>query len=129
MTLLLIALCWILDSWIPVAIAAICQLIDATGSPFAPCFLIYTRAMVPAKLIKPRIIPDDLVPHRFASLIGGLLTLLGAILLGVNYRLVGWTLVITVFALQSLNFWVNFCMMYYMYCLLNRLGVPGFQGK
>ncbi len=125
-TLLLLALSWVLNSWIPVAIAAICQLIGATGSPYAPYFLIYRRVTVPVNLIKPHIIPDDPIPHRFASLIGGLLTLLGAIFLWANYSLVGWIFASTVFALQILNFFVNFSMMYYLYHVLNRLGVPGF---
>ena len=125
-TLLLLALGWVLDNWIPVAIAAICQLISATGSPYAPYFLIYKRVMLPVNLIKPHIIPDDPILHRFASLIGGLFTLLGAIFLWANYSLVGWIFVLIVFTLQSLNFLVNFCMMYYLYYVLNRIGVPGF---
>ena len=36
MTLLLIVAAWILNSWIPVAIAAICQLMNATGTTYAP---------------------------------------------------------------------------------------------
>ncbi len=125
-TLLLLSLSWVLDSWIPVAIATVCQFLGGTGSPNAPYFLIYNRVMVPANLIKPHMIQDDPIPHRFASLIGGLLTLIGTIFLWANYSLVGWIIVLIVFVLQSLNFWVSFCMMYYMYYVLNRLGVPGF---
>ena len=125
-TLLLLALGWVLNSWIPVAIATICQLINATGSPYAPYALIYRQVILPVNLIKPHIIPDDPIPHRFASLIGGLLTLLGAIFLWANYLLIGWLLVLIVFTLQNLNFWVNFCLMYYLHYVLNQFGVPGF---
>jgi hypothetical protein len=129
MTLLLIVLAWILNNWIPLAIAAFCQLMNATGKSYAPYTLIYRYLMIKAKLIKPHIIPDDPVPHQFASLIGGILTLVGAIFLLVNYSIVGWIIILIVFTLQNLNFWVNFCMMYYMYYLLNRIGVPGFKEK
>ncbi len=125
-TLFLLSLSWVLDSWIPAAIAAFSQLIGATGSPLAPYFLIYRRMVVPVNLIKPHIIQDDPVPHHFASLIGGLLTLIGTIFLWANYSLVGWIILLIVFTLQNLNFWVNFCMMYYLYYVLNRFGVPGF---
>ncbi len=80
-------------------------------------------------MIKPHIIQDDPVPHRFASFIGGILTLVGAIFLWMNYPIVGWIIILIVFTLQNLNFWVNFCMMYYMYYLMNRIGVPGFKEK
>jgi hypothetical protein len=129
MTLLLIVFAWIFNSWIPVFIAAICQLINATGKTFAPYRLMYKYLMVPFKLIKPHIIQDDPVPHNFASLIGGILTLIGAIFLFLNYTVTGWIVILIVFTLQNLNFWVNFCMMYYMYYILNRFGVPGFKEK
>ena len=126
-TLSLLGVSWILNSWIPVAIAAICQLMNATGKPYAPYTLIYKHLMVPAKLIRPHIIQDDPVPYRFASLTGGSLTLVGAIFLWVNYPIVGWIIILVVFTLQNINFWVNFCTMYYMYYLLNRIGVSGFK--
>ena len=129
MTLLLIGLAWILNSWIPVAIASACQLFNATGKPYAPYTQIYRRLMVPFKLIKPHIIQDDPVPHNFASLIGGILTLVSAILLWANISIIGWIILLIVFTLQNLNFWVNFCTMYYMYYLLSKLGVPGFKEK
>jgi hypothetical protein len=129
MTLLLIVLAWILNSWIPTAIAAICQLLNATKKPYAPYSMIYKYLMVPVKFIKPHIIQDDPVPHRFASLIGGIVTVIGTFFLWVDIPVVGWIIMLIVFTLQSLNFWVNFCMMYYIYYLLNRIGVPGFKEK
>lgn len=126
-TILLIALSWILNSWIPTAIAAVCQLLSSTGSNYAPYYLIYKGVMVPAKIIKPKIIPDDPVPHRFAALFGGIFTLAAAIFLWADYLLAGWIVAFIVFVLQSLNFWVNFCLMYYMYYLLNRIGIRGFK--
>jgi hypothetical protein len=126
-TLLLLALGWVLDSWIPVGLAAVCQLLGATGSAYAPYSFIYRHLMRRLALLKPHVIQDDPVPHRFASLIGGLITLVGTIFLAVGLPAVGWTFAIVVFTLQNLNFWVNFCMMYYLYYLLNRLSVPGFR--
>ena len=124
--LLLLALGWVLNSWIPVFASAICQLLGATKLNIAPYTAIYRYILVPVKLIKPHTIADDPLPHRFASLIGGLLILIGAIFLFVGIPIVGWIFIVMVFTLQSLNLWVNFCMMYSMYYLLNRLGVPGF---
>ncbi len=126
-TLFLLALSWVINSWIPVAIAAVCQIIGATKSQFAPYFWIYKYVAVPLHLVKPHIIQDDPVPHRFASLIGGIITLIGAILILANYSLVGGIFVLIVFTLQSLNLWVNFCMMYSFYYVLSRLGVSGFK--
>jgi hypothetical protein len=127
MTLTLLALGWVIDSWMPVAVAAVCQLLSASGSPYAPYSLLYRRVLLPAQLLKPHAIQDDPVPHRFASLIGGILTLAGTLFQLLGYSTVGWLFIITVFTLQNLNFWVNFCIMYYMYYLLGRLGVPGFS--
>jgi len=124
--LLLLAIGWILDSWIPIFASSLCQLIGATKFNIAPYTAIYKYILVPINLVKPNIIVDDPLPHRFASLIGGLLILFGATFLFIGIPIIGWLFVLMVFTLQSLNLWVNFCMMYAMYYLLNRLGVKGF---
>lgn len=124
--LLLLALGWVLNSWIPVFASAICQLLGATKFNIAPYTAIYKYVLVPVKLIKPKTIVDDPLPHRFASLIGGILILFGSIFLFIDIPIVGWLFVFTVFTLQNLNLWVNFCMMYSMYYVLNKFGVSGF---
>ena len=124
--LLLLAFAWVFNSWVLLAVAALSQLLGATKSRFAPYFAFYHFVLVPFNIIKPYSITDDPVPHRFASLIGGLLILLGIVFLLIDLPVVGWIFVGMVFCFQNLNLWVNYCMMYSMYYLLYRLGVPGF---
>ena len=124
--LVLLASGWVFNSWIPLTVAALSQLLGATELIFAPYFALYNLIFIPVRIIKPYRITDDPVPHRFASLIGGILTLFGIIFLLVGVPIVGWVFIIMVFTLQNLNLWVNFCMMYSMYYLLYRLSIPGF---
>ena len=125
--LMLLAFGWVFNSWLPLIIAALSQLLGATKLPFAPYFGLYNLVFIPFRIINPYRITDDPVPHRFASLIGGLLTLFGTIFILVGFPTVGWIFIIMVFTFQNLNLWVNFCMMYSLYYLLYRLRIPGFN--
>ncbi len=113
------------NPWI-IFFTAVCQLLSALDVPFAPFKLSYRYLVKPSGLIKPNLQEDHERPHRFASLVGGLFDLVGAILIVAGVPVVGWALVWIVIALANLNVWGNFCMGCWMFYRFNRLGVPGF---
>ena len=124
-TILLLVLGFVLDAWPLVALAATCQLLGATGSPSAPYRLLYEQVFKRGGLIRPRERPDHPEPHHFASLMGGVMDLVGAALLVAGNPL-GWVFVAIVFVLANLNVWISLCMGCLMYYQLHRFGVPGF---
>ncbi len=126
MTASLLVIGFLLNSWIPVAIAIVCQFSGAAGLSFAPYRVLYTRLIVPGGLVKPDKIPDHHTPHRFAALVGGLFDLIGLILLLAGVTVAGWIFIAIVFVLSNLNLWLGFCAGCFMYYMLNKLGVPGF---
>jgi hypothetical protein len=124
--LILLSLAWILNSWIPLLLATLSQLLGATKFTYSPYAAMYNFVIVPFGVLNPYSITDDPVPHRFASLIGGIHTFLGISFLLLDYPVIGWFFIMMVFTFQNLNLWVNFCMMYSMYYLLYKIGIPGF---
>ncbi len=126
LTIILLLLAFILDSWIPVAFVAIAQLLGGLGLPYAPYRLIYQNIVKPSNIIKPHVIDDNPEPHRFSMLVGTAFNGCAVLALFIGAPTLAWGLVWTVIALANLNFWLNFCLGCWMYYHLNRLGVPGF---
>ena len=127
LTIVLLLLAFVLNSWILVALVAAAQLLGGVGAPFAPYRLIYTYIVRPSGIVKPKIVVDNPEPHRFALLVGGLCNAAATLALLVGASTLGWALVWVVIALANLNFWLNFCVGCLMYYQLNRLGLPGFD--
>lgn len=125
-TIILLILGFVLDTWILVAIVGIAQLLGALALPFAPYKLIYTKIIKPSGLLKPNVQPDNPEPHRFAMLVGAIFNATATVFLLANVSIVGWALVWIVIALANLNFWLNFCLGCWVYYRLNRYGVRGF---
>ncbi len=127
LTILLLLVGFVLDSWLIVALVAAAQLLGAANSPYAPYRLIYQRVVKPSGMVKPHVIDDNPEPHRFAMLVGGVFNAIAALLLLIGGApVLAWVLVWVVIALANLNFWINFCLGCWMYYQFNRLGVPGF---
>jgi len=124
-TIVLLALGFVVDSWVPVAVAMACQLLGASGSSFAPYRFLYEHVVTASGIIKPNVQPDNPQPHHFASLVGGLFNLVATLLLMAGSP-IGWLFGGVVFVLANLNVWVGFCAGCTMYYQFNRLGVPGF---
>jgi len=126
LTIVILLIGFVMDSWLLVAFVAIAQFMGSLGLKFAPYHLIYQHIVKPAGIAKPHVIDDNPEPHRFAMLVGALFngTAVIALLLGVPT--IAWILVWVVIALANLNFWLNFCLGCWMYYQFNRLGVPGF---
>lgn len=127
LTILLLILAFVLESWVLVALVGLAQLLGALDVPFAPYRLFYQSIVKPSGLVKPNIQMDDLKPHRFAMLLGAIFNGLATVALLTGFAGVAWVLVGIVVVLANLNFWLNFCLGCWLYYQLNRLGVPGFN--
>lgn len=127
LTIILLLIGFVFDSWILIAFVAIAQLLGGLGLPFAPYRLIYQHILKPAGLVKPHIIDDNPEPHRFAMLVGATFNGLATLALLTYAATIAWILVWTVIVLANLNFWLNFCLGCWMYYQFNRLGIPGFN--
>ncbi len=125
-TITVLLLGFILNSWVLVAFVAVSQLLAAVDAPFAPYRLIYRHIVKPSGLVKPVVIDDNPEPHRFAQLIGSIFNGVATMLLLAGVPTVPWVLVWIVIALANLNLWLNICLGCMMYYQLNRLHVPGF---
>ena len=129
LTIILLLLGFVLNSWLLVALVALAQLLGALDAPFAPYRLFYANVLKPSGIVKPNVITDNPEPHRFAMLVGSIFNGVATVLLLIApaASTIAWVLVWIVIVLANLNFWLNFCMGCWMYYQLNRLGVPGFK--
>jgi hypothetical protein len=126
LTWIVLILAFILNAWPLVALVGVSQLLGALDSPFGPFRLVYKHLLVPAGILKPKLIADNPEPHRFAMSLGAIFNGLATVALLTGATTVGWGLVAIVVVLANLNFWLNFCVGCLMYYQLNRFGVPGF---
>ena len=126
-TITLLVLAFVLNLPALAAINAVIILLTAFIPPLGLYTRIYRQGLIPAGIVKPDIHVDNPEPHRFASLVGGTCTLLGALLVFAGVGIVGWGLVGMVIVLASLNLFASWCAGCMMYYWLNKLGVPGFD--
>jgi hypothetical protein len=126
LTIILLLLGFVLNSWMLVAVVAIAQFLGALDAPFAPYRLIYQNIVKPSSIVKSNVIADNPEPHRFAMLVGAVFNGVATIALLTGATTLAWALVWIVIALANLNFWLNFCVGCWMYYQFNRFGVPGF---
>ena len=129
LTIALLVLGYLFNSWVLVAFVAVAQLLGAIASPYAPYRLIYRYLVKPSKIIKPQIVPDELEPHRFAMAVGAVFNTAATLALLADLSVVGWILVGIVVVLANINFWLNFCLGCWMYYQFNRFGIPGFNHR
>lgn len=123
----LLALAFVLDWWPLVGLVAVVMLLD-TVWPGASLFKrVYWHVLKPSGLVKPDVIRDDPAPHRFAQLLGGVVTLAATLALLAGMPVAGWALSGVVIVLAALNLFAGFCAGCFVYYRLRRLGVPGFR--
>lgn len=127
LTIILLLVGFLFNSWVLVAFVGIAQLMGALALPIAPYRLIYQRIIKPTGIVKPNIHPDNPEPHRFAMLVGAIFNLSATIAVLAGVGILGWALVWVVIALANINFWLNFCLGCWCYYQLNRFGVRGFS--
>jgi hypothetical protein len=86
--------------------------------------LFYAKALVPAGLLKPRVIDDDPAPHRFAQGMAATFLLLASVaLLVLDFPVLGWGLAGLVALLAAVNVLLSFCAGCFTYYQLARLGL------
>ena len=127
LTIILLLLGFIFNSWIFIAFVALSQLLGGLGLSFAPFRLIYQFIVKPSGLVKPNVIDDNPEPHHFSMLVGTAFNGTATLALLTGFSTVGWTLVWIVIALACLNFFLNFCLGCWFYYQFNRYGLPGFN--
>lgn len=126
-TITLLALAFVLDAPLWAAFTAAVMLISAAVPALGLFSRLYQHLLLPAGLVRPRVIADNPEPHRFAQLVGGTVVALGSLALAAGLIVIGWGLVALVIALAGLNLFAGWCAGCTMYYWLHRLGVPGFD--
>jgi hypothetical protein len=107
--------------WLIAFLAA--ALATSAGSPSRSLFrLLYQQAAVPLGIVRPRVIPDDPAPHRFAQGVGAAFLALSTLALFVGASTLGWVLAGFVAALALLNVVAGFCAGCFVYYQLSRRG-------
>lgn len=107
--------------WLIAFLAA--ALATSAGSPSRSLFgLLYQRAAVPLGIVRPRVIPDDPAPHRFAQGVGAAFLALSTLALFTGATVLGWVLAGIVAALALLNVVAGFCAGCFVYYQLSRRG-------
>jgi len=124
-TIAVLLTAFVLDRWELVAVQSVIFGLTFLNPGFSPYIALYRHILQPAGLIRPDRRLDNPEPHRFASLIGLLVSLSAAVLLASGYASMGWGLVWLIVVLAGIAFagWCAGCFTYYM---VNRLGVKGF---
>jgi hypothetical protein len=111
--------------WFVAGVALVMLIGTLIGRP--GFFFLYTGVLRPARIVKPRVLPDNPEPHRFAQGFGGVVAAGSAAALLVGNTVPGWALSWLVIVLAALNLFVGFCAGCAVYYWLNRLKVPGFS--
>jgi len=107
-----------------VVAGAVILALSAAVPPLGPFRLLYRFLLVPAHILRPRVVEDDPAPHRFAQAVGAaFLTASSVALYLFQASVVGWSLNLIVFVLALINFTVGFCAGCFVYYQLGRLGV------
>ena len=123
-TVLLTGLAFVLSQPVIVPITALLLALAALVPIINPYRLLYRGMLLPLHLLRPRIVEDDPVPHRFAQGVGAALLIASTlVLLLTKATAVGWTLDLLLFVLSAMNFTVGFCAGCLVYYHLGRLGL------
>jgi len=124
-TIALFLTAFVLDRWELVAAQSVIFGLTFLNPGFNPYIALYHHVLQPTGLLRPDLRPDNWAAHRFASMIGLLVSSSAAYLLAAGYASLGWGLVWLIIVLAGIAFsgWCAGCFAYYM---LNRLGLKGF---
>ncbi|MEE8416383.1 MAG: DUF4395 domain-containing protein [Desulfobacterales bacterium] len=116
---------FVLDRWELVALQAVIFGLTFLNTRFSPFIALYRHVLQPVGLIRPDRRLDNEEPHRFATMIGVIVSSSATVLLASGYASIGWGLVWLIIVLAGIAFsgWCAGCFAYYM---LNRLGLKGF---
>ena len=122
---LMLLLAFLMSSWELVAIQAGVFFIASLMPRLHPYRLVYLYLFLPLKILKPDLREDHSEAHRFAVLIGFVMTTLSSYLIASGYSHIGWGLVWFIVILTAIAVlgWCAGCFTYYM---LNRIGLSRF---
>jgi Domain of unknown function (DUF4395) len=124
-TIILFLTAFVLDRWEMVALQSLIFVLTFLNPRFSPYIALYHYVLQPTGLVRPDLRLDNMEAHRFATMIGILVSLSATYLLAAGHASIGWGLVwlIVVLACVAFSGWCAGCFTYYM---LNRLGLKGF---
>jgi hypothetical protein len=123
--IVLLLIAFLLGEWRPVALVSGALLVGAIAPALAPFKALYALMLKPAGLVRPDVREDSPAPHRFAQLVGGVVTAASAVALASGWRLTGWGLTWLVIALAALNLFAGICVGCLLYFQLARLRRTG----
>src|SRR2546428_10187038 len=106
-----------------VAFVALVMLAGTADPRLALFQQLYLRVLRPTGVVKPRVVMDDPVPHRFAQGLGGAFLAAATLALAGGAATLGWALAAIVVALAFLNFAFDYCVGCQVFFLLSRVGV------
>jgi hypothetical protein len=106
-----------------VAFVALVMLAGTADPRLALFQQLYLRALKPLGLVRPRVVMDDPVPHRFAQGLGGTVLAAATLALASGAAALGWGLAALVVALAFINFAFDYCVGCQLFFVLARAGV------
>lgn len=115
---------FVVDQWTLAAAVGVANLLGAVQPSLSLPAAVYDRVLRPSRLVRPRVIPDDPAPHRFAQGFSGVTTLGSAALVALGVPL-GWLLAWLVVVLAGLNVFAGFCAGCFTFHQLQRVGLLG----
>jgi hypothetical protein len=124
-TIIMFLTAFVLDRWELVALQSVIFGLAFLNLRFSPYVALYHYVLQPTGLIRSDFRLDNMAAHRFATMIGILVSSSAAYLLAAGYASIGWGLVWLIIVLAGIAFsgWCAGCFTYYM---INRLGLKGF---
>ena len=120
---LVVALAWLFDLlWLVPLLAAV-LLANVARPVWGPIRLAYRYVILPLRIVRPNLVPDESAPHRFAQGVGGVLLVAAAAALYGGVAGAGWALAALVAALAAVNVLWNFCAGCFLFYQLRRAGL------
>ena len=114
---------FVLQQPVLVAFVAVVMLAGTADPRLALFQQLYLRVLKPAGVVKPNVVMEDPVPHRFAQGLGGSFMAAATLALLAGSDAAGWALAALVVALAFVNFAFDFCVGCQVFFLLSRAGV------
>lgn len=106
--------------WIMAGLA-ISLAIGAVAPGKGPFQLIYRNVLLSTGLVEKRPKADDAAPHRFAQVVGAVVSGISAVLLIAGFEVAGWGLAWLVAILALVNLLFGFCAGCFMFLHLQRI--------
>jgi len=121
----ILLLAFFLSSWELVALQSGIFFIATITPRFNPYRLIYLYLLQPLGLLKPDFRTDHSEAHRFAVLLGFVMTAVASYLIINGYTQIGWSLVWLIIVLTAVAI-IGWCAGCFTYYTLHRLGLSRF---